>query len=172
MSGSYCNKFEALNSGEFNTLSVLEDGAWGRSFEFKELLILANYFKPYRLMSGQVLFEQGDRFAFLCLIASGTVEVFKEGTQGELRKLINMKAGKTLGEMSLIDGESRSATCRAGKEAKVLILDSERFEALKEDHPHVALSLVTSLAKDISRRLRKTTGTLLSIHIEADPLLF
>ena len=172
MSSVHFSKFEALNSGEFSTLQVLEDGAWGRLFEFQDLLTLANYFKPYRLTSGQTLFEQGDDQGFVCLIASGTVEVFKEDTTGVLKKLINMRAGKTLGEMSLIDGERRSATCRAGKDTEVLILDVERYDALREAHPQVALALVTSLAKDISRRLRRTTGTLLASTIESDPLLF
>ena len=172
MSEAHFSKFEAINTGEFSTLSVLEDGAWGRLFDFRVLVTLANYFKPYRLKSGQTLFEQGDGAGFVCLIASGTIEVFKEDTSGQLKKLINMKAGKTLGEMSLIDGEPRSATCRAGKEAEVLILDEARFEALKEAHPQVALALVTSLAKEISRRLRRTTGTLLASPVESDHLLF
>ena len=74
--------------------------------------------------------------------------------------------------MSLVDQEPRSATCRAAKTTEVLILDEEGMEKLKESNPLVALALVTNLAKEISRRLRKTTGTLLRADGHSDPVMF
>ena len=74
--------------------------------------------------------------------------------------------------MSLLDKEPRSATCKAARDTDVLILDEEALEKLKASNPLVALALVTNLAKEISRRLRKTTGTLLRADGTTDPVMF
>jgi len=172
MTESHFTRFEKISATDSGVLASLEDGPWGRIYDFDEILILAKHMVAYRLPVGSVLFEQGDRLSFVCFVVSGAVEVFKEGADGQEKKVIVIKGGKSLGEMSLVDHEPRSATCRAAQETDVLILDAAALEALEESHPHVALSFIRYLAMEISRRLRKTTGTLMRAGVKADPLMF
>jgi CRP-like cAMP-binding protein len=171
VSGPHFPEFEKISATDTGVLACLEKGPWGLIYDFEEILILAKHMVAYRLPAGSVLFEQGDRMSFVCFVISGSVEVFKEDSAGQEKKIIVIKSGKSLGEMSLVDHEPRSATCRAAQETEVLILDAAALEALEKSHPHVALSFVRYLAMEISRRLRKTTGTLLRTGSEADPLM-
>ena len=172
MSDDHFNRFEKIEATEPSVLNELEDGPWGSIFEFEEILVLAKHMSAYRLKKGHTLFKQGDRLPFVCFVVKGAVSVYKEDALGDIKKLIDLRSGKTLGEMSLIDGEPRSATCKALVDTDVLILDQEGLEKLEARYPHVALALMSSLAKDISRRLRKTTGTLLNASGDADPIMF
>ena len=171
MPSSHFTRFEKLSATDPGILSSLEEGPWGRVYNFQEILILAKHMVAYRLPAGSLLFEQGDRMSFVCFVVSGAVEVFKEDSNGQEKKLIVIKSGRSLGEMSLVDNEPRSATCRVAQETDVLILDSESLKAMEASHPHVALSFMRYLAMEISRRLRKTTGTLMQTGIESDPLM-
>jgi CRP-like cAMP-binding protein len=171
MTGQHFTQFKTVNATDSGILSSLEEGPWGRIYNFDEIRIIAKYMSAYRLPKGSLLFEQGDRRSFVCFVVSGSVEVFKEDEFGKEKKLILIKSGKSLGEMSLVDHEPRSATCRVAEEAVLLILDKENLEALEESHPHVAFSFVRYLAMEISRRLRKTTGTLMRTVDSTDPMM-
>ena len=172
MSEAHFSKFEQVDAAEASILTELEDSTWGDVFNFQEIMILAKHMSAYHLPAGAVLFKEGDRVPFLCLVYKGQVDVTKEDDDGTEKRLIAIRKGRTLGEMSLLDQEPRSATCRAARDTDVLILDEEALEKLKQTNPLVALALVTNLAKEISRRLRKTTGTLLRADGKSDPLLF
>ena len=172
MSESHFSRFQQIDAAESSILTELEDSSWGKLFTFQEIMVLAKHMSAYRLPAGSSLFREGDRVPFLCLVYSGQVDVFKEDDDGTEKRLISIRKGKTLGEMSLLDQEPRSATCKAARETDVLILDEEALEKLKESNPLVALALVTTLAKEISRRLRKTTGTLVRADGTTDPVMF
>jgi CRP-like cAMP-binding protein len=171
MSSIHLGKFEKMNGTEPSVLARLEEGPWGSVYNFQEILILAKHMVGYRLPKGSLLFEQGDRANFVCFVLSGCVEVYKEDADGQEKKLIAIKAGKSLGEMSLVDKEPRSATCRALQDTEVLILDAEGLALIEEKYPHVALSFIRYLAVEISRRLRRTTGTLVRVGMDKDPLM-
>ena len=171
MADAHFSRFQQIDAAEASILTELEDSSWGRLFSFQEIMVLAKHMTAYRLAPGGTLFKEGDRAPFLCLVYAGQVDVFKEDGEGDQKWLISIGKGKTLGEMSLIDKEPRSATCRAKMETDVLILDEEALATLSSSNPLVALSLVSNLAKEISRRLRKTTGTLLKNREAPDPVM-
>jgi CRP/FNR family cyclic AMP-dependent transcriptional regulator len=171
MSSSHLGRFEKMNATDPSVLTRLEEGPWGNIYNFQDIQILAKHMVGYRLPKGGLLFEQGDRASFVCFVLSGSIEVFKEDANGREQSLIEIKAGKSLGEMSLVDKEPRSATCRALKDTEVLILDAEGLALIEDNYPHVALSFVRYLAVSISRRLRRTTGALISVGMDNDPLM-
>jgi CRP-like cAMP-binding protein len=62
--------------------------------------------------------------------------------------------------MSLIDGEPRSATLQVNRAAVMLIISKLQFERMSNEVPRLALKLVLMIARQLSQRLRQTTGTL------------
>ena len=89
---------------------------------------------------GTILVEQGDPGDFLCVIVDGTVEVRRDG-----RVISHKTSGDYFGEISLIDGEPRSATVVAVDDVTVLKLDSSDFDSLL-NIPHVARAVLRGLA--------------------------
>jgi CRP-like cAMP-binding protein len=128
------------------------------SLPWDEVQVLANYLQGYRIASGTIIFREGEAGSFMCLLVQGEVEIYKADTGGWLRELVTIKRGSTIGEMSLIDYEPRSATCIAKEDSLVLILSRQNYESILKEHPAVAVQLVCRIAKLLSQRLRAQNG--------------
>jgi CRP-like cAMP-binding protein len=66
-------------------------------------------------------------------------------------RLRELGEGDFFGEISLIDGEPRTATITATEAVSALTLGREQFQRLIEEHPSVRLELLMALTE----RLRK-----------------
>jgi hypothetical protein len=55
-------------------------------------------------------------------------------------------------------GRLRSATLTADEELVCYVLDDAHFRALTEEHPSIAIRLLTNLSRELSRRLRKANA--------------
>jgi len=117
-----------------------------RGLTKEQLLHVARKSVEVTHLSGATLVQQGDPGDSLCIIAEGTVEVRRDG-----RVVAQMTAGEFFGELSLIDGEPRSATVVAVEDVVLLTLSSSDFDSLLTI-PYVARAALKSLAK----RFRET----------------
>jgi CRP-like cAMP-binding protein len=95
---------------------------------------------------GEAIVREGDPGDAFYVITSGNAVVKQNGTQ--LRQL---GEGDFFGEISLIDGQPRSATITATDEVSVLTLGRTEFQRLIDEHPSVRLELLMALTE----RLRK-----------------
>jgi CRP-like cAMP-binding protein len=66
-------------------------------------------------------------------------------------KLRDLGAGDFFGEISLIDGQPRTATITATDAVEAITLERKAFQQLIADHPSVRLELLMALTE----RLRK-----------------
>jgi CRP-like cAMP-binding protein len=87
--------------------------------------------------------EPGEEFFFI-LDGSATVEVSR-------RKRGRLGPGEFFGEMSLLDGEPRSATVRAETDMRLLVILRRNFQTLLSEVPEITRSILAVL----SRRLRE-----------------
>ncbi len=71
--------------------------------------------------------------------------------------------GTFFGEMALLDRERRSATVTADETLVCYVLERSGFEALSAAHPRAGLALLTSLARELSLRMRRANRTLLDL---------
>ncbi len=132
----------------------------GSDLDWKELLTLAGYLEPFELPAGFTIVEQGERSSFLCLIAQGRVDVIKETFGGERKVIASLGPRNTIGEMSLVDHEPRSALVLTHTPVLMLVLTEESFASMAEQHPRMWGKLMLKLACILSRRLRQTSGVL------------
>ena len=91
--------------------------------------------------SGATVVREGDAGDALYIIVEGSVEVRKGG-----QIVAQMTAGDFFGEISLLDGEPRTATIVAVDDVVLLTLKSSDFEELLKIH-YVARTALESLAK-------------------------
>jgi len=74
-----------------------------------------------------------------------------------------VEAGKTLGEMSMIDGEPRFSTCVAAEPSVVAVLDRENLARIIVEQPMLGAKILMELVLMLSQRLRATSARLLQM---------
>jgi CRP-like cAMP-binding protein len=128
--------------------------------DWKDIEALAGYVQCYELSAGTVVFREGDAGSYMCLLVTGEVEILKKDHEGKACRIVTITKGKTVGEMSIIDGEPRSATCAATQDSVLLLLTKDNYMRIMKDRPAVAVHILAKLAKQLSQRLRGTSGQL------------
>jgi CRP/FNR family transcriptional regulator, cyclic AMP receptor protein len=107
--------------------------------------------EPGSYAAGEVIFEQGGTADCVFVLRAGRVRVSATAGGGEEVVLAERGPGELLGELSGIDGQSRSASVTAVDEVSGLVVPLRAFRGFLMDNPRAALSLLEL----ISRRLRE-----------------
>src|SRR5215510_3386204 len=118
----------------------------------EERSALAQIMDNREFKQGETIFEFGDAGAEVYIVRSGRVEIYVENPDGEKVVLGENEHGDVIGELSFLDGGSRTATAVAVEQTQMLSLHRERLLEFIEKHPHAALDLLTV----VGRRLRQT----------------
>jgi CRP-like cAMP-binding protein len=126
----------------------------------RELELLAQHLEAFEADPGCVIFNEGEAGNFMCLLVSGKVKTYKESDQEHSAEVASESHGRSIGEMALIDGEPRSATCIAVEPSVLLLLTKPGFKQLADQHAALALKLLMRITRLMSRRLRLTSGRL------------
>jgi NTE family protein len=116
----------------------------------RRLLAEADWFG---LPGGTQLARDGENDRAVFLVVTGSLGVFVSEDNTAKRLVATIPAGETVGEMSLLTGESHSATLVALRDTELLRLGPKAFEMLLTRYPRVMLNLL----KVVVRRLRQTT---------------
>jgi ATP/ADP translocase/HEAT repeat protein len=131
-----------------NTISFLKTVELFKDIPAEYLTGLAEIVREVSFFKGETLFKEGERGDSFYLIQEGQICV-KKGR----REVTRLERGECIGEMALLDGKPRSATCIVEKDAKLLRISSDNFSNLLSSHPEMAKALLRTLAQ----RLRKVT---------------
>lgn len=134
---------------------MLDATSWAKDFSWQQMLLMGSYFKPYSIRAGLLLFDEGSPGGSMGILIKGCIEIHKKN-----RIIATLRPGRTYGEMSLIDRQTRSATAIAKEDSELLIIDHAQFAKLSEDHPRLALMIILKIAYFLSQNLRKTSGDL------------
>lgn len=120
------------------------------------LMPLAARMRPGQHRRGEVIFHRDDPGDRLYIVVQGSVKVSIATEDGREMDLAVIHPGHCFGEMSLLDGSTRSATATTMEATQTLALSREDFLGFLEAHPKVAGSIIALLAQ----RLRETNETL------------
>jgi CRP-like cAMP-binding protein len=102
------------------------------------------------LPRGATVFHQYDNGGGLYLILSGSVKITRTGRDGRDVTVAVLNEGNFFGEMSLLDGQPRSATATALLPTRLLVLDREHFQR----YVLAQSRIVAKLLRELSKRLR------------------
>jgi CRP/FNR family transcriptional regulator/CRP/FNR family cyclic AMP-dependent transcriptional regulator len=123
------------------------------------LVIIKNYNRDET-----VVLEGDDSVQALYLIATGSVQVYMTGVDGRETILSFLERGDFFGEMSLIDGEPRSASVRTVSDAKLLVIPRDSFLSLIRKSPEISMGLLSELCKRL-RKANKQIGSLSTMSV-------
>lgn len=140
---------------------MIENAPMFSSLSHHEVEMLSAYMRAYRAKEGATIFEEGSKGLFMCVLVEGRVGIFKDSPEEGKKKVATVRPGKSMGEMSMLDGLPHSASSIASEDCILLMLTKLNFEQLADDHPVLSNKLLTQIARLMSLRLRQTTGILL-----------
>lgn len=138
----------------------LERAQMFRDFDWSQIQSLAGYIQLYQAQPGTVLFQEGERGHFMCIVLEGKLEVRKENAKGDRRTVATVFPGRSLGEMAMVDGEPRSASAVIVTPSLLAVMTEENFKTLLQDKPALAARMLFKIAQLLSQRLRQTSGML------------
>ena len=133
------------------------------NFSPAEVRLLAHFMDVYRAQPGAELIREGEGGDFMLMIIEGKVEVRKRDRWNTPQLIALVDAGKVLGEMSMIDGEARFATCVALEPVLVAMLDRESLARIIVEQPMLGAKVLMEVVLMLSQRLRATSQRLLGL---------
>jgi anti-anti-sigma regulatory factor len=111
--------------------------------------------EPRELAAREVLFRQGDAGDRLYVLTRGSVTVSSAAGEGRLlQRYVSFSPGMMLGETAMFDGAGRTADAIADVPSTVFALTRTALAQLLAEHPAVAATLMTNIARHLSERLR------------------
>jgi CRP-like cAMP-binding protein len=121
-----------------------------------ELMTLATFSREKRFAEGAYLFQEGDEGNEMYVVLEGRARISKFIPGGGEEALAILDRGDFFGEMSLIDGEPRSADARAhGGALTVLALDQPTVQEVLAMDSQASLEFLQLLCRLIGHRLRE-----------------
>jgi CRP/FNR family transcriptional regulator, cyclic AMP receptor protein len=114
-----------------------------------------------RWRAGAVIFQRGDEGSYMILLTKGRIKVSLFTMQGKELSLRHFEPGSLIGEMSVLDGEPRSADAVSLVASEGYVLDKHEFRAFMARNPEAADAVVSFLCQ----RLRETNQQLETIAL-------
>jgi CRP/FNR family transcriptional regulator, cyclic AMP receptor protein len=133
------------------------------NFAPAEVRLLSHFMGVYRAAAGTEIIREGEGGDFMLMLIEGKVDVLKRDRWNTPQLIAAVEAGKTLGEMSMIDGDPRFATCLAVEDALVAVLTRENLARIIVEQPMLGAKILMELVLMLSQRLRVTGTRLLEV---------
>lgn len=112
-----------------------------------ERSVLAASMQERSVVPNDVLFKAGDPGDSMFIVRAGQVELFVKDKAGQKITLHVASEGEFFGELSLLDGGSRTATGVAVSNAELWILDREDLQQLFRKRPDAALDMLAAMGR-------------------------
>jgi CRP-like cAMP-binding protein len=131
------------------------------NFSPSEVRLLAHFMDVFRAPTATEIIHEGEGGDFMLMLIEGKVEVQKRDRWNVPQVIAVVEPGKTLGEMSMIDGEPRFATCVAAEPTLVAVLNRESLARIIVEQPMLGAKILMEIVLMLSQRLRATSARLL-----------
>ncbi len=115
------------------------------------------------LKKDTVIFKEGDKSDSLYVIYEGKVRISKMIPKIGEEALAILDEGNYFGEMSLVEDSFRSAWAIAHSDVALLEIPLEDFRKLMEKNPELALKILKSFVKELSKKLREANEKISAI---------
>lgn len=146
-------------------VAFFKEGVLFNNLSVDEQTQLSQICRERKFDKGQVIFYEGDLGGSLYVIVSGTVKIVMMAEDGREHILGLLHEGDYFGEVSLIDGEPRSATSIALSSAGVIMISRDDFIRILRENPEMSLKIMITLCQ----RLRNTDKRIESLAFLSAP---
>ena len=126
---------------------------------------VVGYMRPHLAKAGEVIIREGEmrNSDFMALVLDGEITIESTIAAAHDSMVVSVVGpGSLIGDMGIIDGGPRSATCTAATDLALAILTREAMMRLINDNPQVAARLLMAMSKRIADHLRETNRKLMT----------
>lgn len=127
---------------------------------------VVRYMRPQRIEAGTAFIHAGATVDndYMLLVIDGDVTVESHASPGGEGHVVTVLGpGSLIGEMGLIDGAPRSATCTASTDLAVGRLSRNALTRLIQEKPGTAAHLLLAISKRLSDNLREANRKNLTV---------
>lgn len=135
------------NRGEVHRALLAESVRLFAGLDDGELDALLALSRPLTVRARSGVCHKGEPGDALYVVISGKLKVSVQSEDGREAILALLEDGETFGEMSLLDGHSRSAAVVAVEDSELLVIQRRDFLHYLERHPKVSISLLGMLCE-------------------------
>jgi CRP-like cAMP-binding protein len=135
----------ALLKRQSDKIDVLSGVPLFAGLSKRELGEIARNVTEVELSPREYLAFEGEIGNQAMVILAGKVTVRRKG-----RKLAELSAGDVVGEMSLVTNKPRNASVRADTFVAALVMDTNEFATVMNEHPAVAAKILKTVAERLS----------------------
>jgi CRP/FNR family transcriptional regulator, cyclic AMP receptor protein len=112
-----------------------------------ERAVLAQAMVARQVRPGEVLFRAGEPGDSMFIVVEGGIELSVKDKAGQKIVLHTPTAGEFFGELSLLDGGSRTATATAAEASSLYVLDREDMLQLFKKRPEAGLDMLGAMGR-------------------------
>ncbi|GAA1754222.1 Crp/Fnr family transcriptional regulator [Luedemannella helvata] len=142
------DRFEGPNPPSWAPSSLLTQ----LSVEDAEALLAAG--SPRTFARGDWLMLLGEPGTYVVVLTSGCVKVLGGPADGRTTLLAVRAAGDVVGELSVLDGEPRSASVVAASHVRGRLIEARAFRSLLATRPSIGLVVQRVVAAKLRRQIR------------------
>jgi CRP-like cAMP-binding protein len=129
----------------------------------EEARTVVAYMRPHKIAEGTTFIREGDTdhtdFMLLVLDGEVTIETIVVSRTEPITVTV-LGPGNLIGEMGLLDGAPRSASCTAMTDLRCAILTRDAMNQLLDDEPRTAAKLMMAISLRIAQRMRENQDKL------------
>ncbi len=125
-----------------------------------EALVVVSYMIPRKIAMDTTFIVEGDKkdTGYMVLLLEGEVTVENIVVSRHSPVTVNVLGpGSLIGEMGLVDGHARLASCTASTDVRCAVLSREALAKLSLEDPRTAAKLMFAVSLRVAERLRDTT---------------
>jgi uncharacterized membrane protein len=109
--------------------------------------VLAQVMVEKTVAVGDTLFRAGEPGDAMFIVFTGKVDLFVKDKAGQKIVLHTAEPGEFFGELSLLDGGSRTATAQVSEAGVLYVLDREDLQQLFRKRPDAALDMLAAMGR-------------------------
>lgn len=125
-----------------------------------EALVVVSYMIPRKIPMDTTFITEGDKLdtGYMVLLLEGEVTVENIVVSRHTPVTVTVLGpGSLIGEMGLVDGQARLASCTASTDVRCAILSREALGTLSLEDPRTAAKLMFAVSLRVAERLRDNT---------------
>ncbi len=151
----------SANQYEEDIFEMINEIKLFESFSRDEISSLCHFFECYAAPRNFTLINEGDIGNHLLLMLNGDVQITKRIPSGAEILIAKVGVGCILGEMSMVDGHPRFASCSTLTPVDFAVFTRESFDHVLLQMPRLGNKFLIALFQISTTRLRLTCETLM-----------
>jgi CRP-like cAMP-binding protein len=130
------------------------------SFDNGDIHILSRISETVELEKDELLFQEQDSGDSVCLVISGSIDMFTRSNADLDQTIMTVRAGGIVGAMAMMDDEVRGINARAAEQTEVYKFDCDRLQSIIAENDSLSSKLLRLFNVILSQRLRIVMNSL------------